>query len=212
MQKVNLKKLIPLFIRNPLRRLRNFILNLLQNVNRYYLYLKDYRAFKKISKNNNRFSILWNNRFPQILDKTKETLFDPHYIYHPAWAARIITKINIKKHIDISSTLHFSTILSAFIPVEFYDYRPANIRLDNFISKEGDLLSLPFPDDSVESLSCMHTIEHIGLGRYGDKIDPDGDLKALKEISRVIAPSGNFIFVTPIGKPKIYFNAHRINT
>ena len=56
----------------------------------------------------------------------------------------------------------------------------------------------------------MHTVEHIGLGRYGDKLDPNGDLKAIKELKRVLSVNGNLLFVVPIGKPKIMFNAHRI--
>ena len=56
----------------------------------------------------------------------------------------------------------------------------------------------------------MHTIEHIGLGRYGDELDAEGDSKAIKEIKRVLKDGGNFLFVTPVGKPKIEFNAHRI--
>ena len=59
----------------------------------------------------------------------------------------------------------------------------------------------------------MHTIEHIGLGRYGDPIDPQGDIKAAKELSRVLAKDGSLLFVTPIGqKPLIEWNAHRIYT
>jgi hypothetical protein len=50
----------------------------------------------------------------------------------------------------------------------------------------------------------------VGLGRYGDPIDPTGDITAAKELSRVLAPGGTFIFVTPVGKPKVAFNAHRI--
>ena len=56
----------------------------------------------------------------------------------------------------------------------------------------------------------MHTIEHIGLGRYGDEIDPQGDIKAINELKRVLAQNGDLLFVTPVGKPKIEFNAHRI--
>lgn len=56
----------------------------------------------------------------------------------------------------------------------------------------------------------MHAIEHIGLGRYGDKIDPDGDLKAISELKRVLAKDGDLLFVVPIGKPKLEFNANRI--
>jgi hypothetical protein len=56
----------------------------------------------------------------------------------------------------------------------------------------------------------MHTIEHIGLGRYGEPLDPDGDLKAIAELKRVTAPGGSLIFVSPIGRPRLLFNAHRI--
>ena len=56
----------------------------------------------------------------------------------------------------------------------------------------------------------MHTVEHVGLGRYGDKLDPHGDIDAAKELSRVVKKGGTFIFVVPVGKPKIEFNAHRI--
>lgn len=56
----------------------------------------------------------------------------------------------------------------------------------------------------------MHVIEHIGLGRYGDPLDPEGDLKAVMELKRVAAHGGTILFVVPIGKPQIIFNAHRI--
>lgn len=152
----------------------------------------------------------WDDIQPCLYDKTSVTPFDAHYIYHPAWAARIIKKINPEKHIDISSTVHFCTMLSAFVPVEFYDYRPAKLNLSNLESKQGDLNQLPFETESVTSISCMHTIEHIGLGRYGDKIDPDGDLKAISELQRVVKKGGNLLLVTPLGLPGIKFNAHRI--
>jgi SAM-dependent methyltransferase len=59
----------------------------------------------------------------------------------------------------------------------------------------------------------MHVVEHIGLGRYGDVIDWDGDLKAINELRRVVAPGGTLLFVVPIGgKARIQFNAHRIYT
>ncbi len=176
----------------------------------FSLFIKDYFNYKKLSKNNNRFLLSWKNRKVCLSDNTKNTNFDRHYIYHPAWAARILSKTQPKVHIDISSTLHFCSIVSAFIPIKFYDYRPANLKLDNLTSESADLLSLPFSDNSIKSLSCMHTIEHIGLGRYGDKLNPDGDLKAISELKRVLAVGGNLLFVAPIGKPKIMFNAQRI--
>lgn len=152
----------------------------------------------------------WKDRYPCLNDRTQSTEFDRHYVYHPAWAARVLAQTKPAIHIDISSTLHFCSIVSAFVPIEFYDYRPANLALANLTSRAADLTSLPFASKSITSLSCMHVVEHIGLGRYGDPLDADGDIKAMAELQRVVGTGGSLLFVVPIGKPKIIFNAHRI--
>ncbi|MHB8117591.1 MAG: DUF268 domain-containing protein [Methanothrix sp.] len=83
--------------------------------------------------------------------------------------------------------------------------------MNNLSMGSADLLSLPFENASIDSLSCMHVVEHMGLGRYGDPLDPDGDLKAICELVRVLSPGGNLLFVVPVGGiPKVMFNAHRI--
>lgn len=146
-----------------------------------------------------------------VHEATTQTNFDRHYIYHPAWATRIILHSKVASHIDISSTLHFCSMLSAMLPVRFYDYRPAALLLSGLSCDAADLTALPFEDDSILSLSCMHTVEHIGLGRYGDPLDYDGDLKAMKELARVLAIGGNLLFVVPVGNESvIYFNGHRV--
>jgi SAM-dependent methyltransferase len=143
-------------------------------------------------------------------DLLTETPLDPHYTYHPAWAARVLARTRPERHVDISSILCFGTIISAFMPVDFYDFRPAPVTLDNFSSSSIDLTRLTFPDNSIASLSSMHVIEHIGLGRYGDPLDADGDLKAIRELCRVLAPGGNLIVAVPVGRARIQYNAHRI--
>ena len=181
----------------------------LQNRPAQLLFKSDIAAYQKLNITG-RFPIINQDLFPCLNDKITYTNFDSHYIYHPAWAARILKNINPNKHVDISSTLSFCSVISAFIPTEFYDYRPADIRLSNLVSKSADLTALPFTDNSIESLSCMHTIEHIGLGRYGDTLAPDGDLIAINELKRVLKKNGNLLIVTPVGKPRLLFNAHRI--
>ena len=111
---------------------------------------------------------------------------------------------------DISSIVNFCAIVSAFVPVDFYDFRPAPVELDGLYTGAADLTQLHFPSDSIASLSCMHVIEHIGLGRYGDPLDPDGDLKAIGELVRVLAPGGDLLVATPVGRPRVEFNAHRV--
>jgi Caenorhabditis protein of unknown function, DUF268 len=185
----------------------------LKGVLKKYKFYKSYKDFLGENRNNDRFVISWKDRWPCLDDNTKGTDFDRHYVYHTAWAAKIVRETVTKKHIDISSYLYFSTIVSAFIPVEFYDLRPVKIELPNLILDTADLCSLPFESNSIFSLSCMHVVEHIGLGRYGDPVDYDGDLKAMTELARVLAIDGNLLFVVPIGNtPVIQFNAHRIYT
>jgi len=173
-------------------------------------YFGFFRDMIKYSRKESKHLVKFRNIFPCIHDKTKFTSFDRHYIYHPAWAARILKETKPDFHIDISSSLHFCSIVSAFIPIRFYDFRPARIELSNLSSKHANLTHLHFESNSIKSLSCMHTVEHIGLGRYGDSIDPDGDVKAISEIKRVLAVAGNLLFVVPVGKPKVMYNAHRI--
>jgi len=165
--------------------------------------------FKFIEHNDGRFPVKMSLLSPQLLDRATVTKIEPHYTYHPAWAARVLAKTRPESHVDFSSFIQFSTLVSAFIPIKFYDYRPANIKLENLKTMEGDLLSMPFESKSVMSLSCMHTVEHVGLGRYGDPVDPQGDLKAIKELKRVLAVGGTLLFVVPVGESKIIFNAHR---
>lgn len=157
-----------------------------------------------------RLKLNWDEIMPCYWDKTIDTQYDHHYLLHVAWAMRKVKEINPIFHTDISSSLNFCANLSAFIPVKFYDYRPANLSLSDLTSEHADLIKLHFDSSSINSLSCMHTIEHIGLGRYGDPLDYDGDIKAISELKRVVAIGGSLLFVVPVGKPKIVFNAHRI--
>jgi hypothetical protein len=74
----------------------------------------------------------------------------------------------------------------------------------------ADINRLPFADHSVSSLSCLHVIEHIGLGRYGDPINVDGARLAAQELQRVIGADGKLYLSTPIGRERVCFNAHRV--
>lgn len=177
----------------------------------YGRYLYQFKIFK--GTDGDRFKVSFSDRIVCLLEGDETTSFDKHYVYHTAWAARKLAEYMPEKHIDISSYTYFSTVASAFVPIDFYDYRPASIDISNLNTLKGDITSLSFDDASVESISCMHVIEHIGLGRYGDPLDPDADLLAFRELNRVLAPGGALLFVVPIGGcPRVVFNAHRIYT
>lgn len=101
-------------------------------------------------------------------------------------------------------------VVSGFVPVTFVDIRPLETKLSNFDCVAGNILRLEFADASIESISCLHVIEHIGLGRYGDPIDPNGSVSAARELARVVAPGGRLFLSTPVGRARVCFNAHRI--
>lgn len=184
---------------------------MLRKAQRKLSFLTQYREFIELNRRfRPEFRADWRDRWARLDDDTGHLPFDAHYVYHTAWAARALAETRPRKHIDISSYTYFATLVSAFLPVEFYDYRPADIHLSNLSCGQADLCNLQFEDRSVESISCMHTIEHIGLGRYGDPLDARGDQRALQELQRVVAPGGSLLVVVPVGKPRIQFNAHRI--
>lgn len=134
------------------------------------------------------------------------------YLLHCAWAARQIAEYKPKRHADFGSYVYFAALCSAFIPTfEFFDIRPIGVNVPGLGGGAADLMNLPFPDNSIESISCLHVLEHIGLGRYGDTLDPEGDQKAANELMRVLQPGGHLLVVFPMNEtPRINFNAHRI--
>lgn len=176
----------------------------------FFKYIKQAKVFFDLSHGEGNFI---TNLTPFLLDATENLQIEPHYTYHTAWAARRIREISPNKHVDISSHRMFATLVSAFVPFEYYEFRPAELYLSGLTSKRGDLLELPMESGSIQSMSCMHVVEHLGLGRYGDPIDPLADKKATKELSRVLAKQGNLLFVVPVGSEYIVqFNGQRIYT
>ena len=70
-----------------------------------------------------------------------------------------------------------------------------------------DYISQNIQTDVAISISSF---EHDGLGRYGDPINPNGDLEAMKLAKKLIKKDGLLFFSVPIGQDCIVWNAHRI--
>lgn len=134
-----------------------------------------------------------------------------HYFFQDIWAAKKIFNEKTTEHVDIASRIDgFIAHLLAYCKVTYVDIRNLQSNVENLTFIQGSILDLPYKDNSVNSLSCLHVIEHIGLGRYGDDVDALGHIKAAKELVRVLAPGGKLYFGTPIGQEKLCFDAHRI--
>ncbi len=175
----------------------------------YFWFISD--AFRYKAKGG-RGDIIGMNLYPILEDKTSYTPFDAHYFFQDTWAFENIISHKPGTHVDVGSRYEMSGYLSKIVKTVFVDLRTIDTKLRNLEIKKGDILHLPFGDGSIESLSSLSVAEHIGLGRYGDEINPDGTRMACAELDRVLAEGGRLYFSLPIGKERLSFNAHRIHT
>lgn len=201
------------------RRIRHFrykwvepvlpLMRLRQSISLYQRYLADKKKYAQMP-GAERLRFL--DTFPCLFDRTTTTPFDSHYFYQDIWAFKLIKASETPHHIDVGSRAIFVGMLTAITDVTFIDIRPLVTDLENYTSLPGSVLELPFPDNSIASISCLHVVEHIGLGRYGDPLDPYGTQKATQELARVLAPEGKLYFSVPLGQPRVCFNGHRIHS
>lgn len=132
------------------------------------------------------------------------------YFYQDCWAARQVFREQPAYVVDVGSTVLLVGILSQFRPCVSVDIRPLDARLEGLRCLPGSVLALPFNNDEVPCLTTMCVLEHIGLGRYGDPLNPSGTQDAVREIARVIAPGGVAVYSVPVGPEELLeFNAHR---
>jgi SAM-dependent methyltransferase len=168
----------------------------------------EWSAYNKMANNSQQASM--DKWYPCLFDNTGDTKIEPIYFYQDSWAFEKIYANKPRKHFDIGSHHKFVALLSKVVDLTMIDIRPLSLPLDSIRFVKGTILNLPFEDSSIESLSSMCVVEHIGLGRYGDPLDPNGSALAFKEIERVISRGGHFYFSVPVeGETTTYFNAHR---
>lgn len=173
-------------------------------------YIKYFNSLFKYKKMGGKIRFLYLAPFLNIDNANKQS-GGGHYFYQDIWALRKIASIKPAKHYDIGSRYDgFVGQCTAICPVVAIDIRPVNFKLSNLVFQEGNILKLPFKDNTINSLSCLHAIEHIGLGRYGDALDPLGSDKAMLELMRVLSTNGNLLISFPIGKERTEFNAQRV--
>lgn len=169
-------------------------------------YVKDWIVYRSRSSD----AVPAADSHPCLMDRLTYTPFDPHYFYQGAWLARRLKIAAPERHVDVGSSIMTIGVLSAIVDTLFVDYRPARGVLPGFAQLAANLTRLPFSDGSIASLSSLHVIEHVGLGRYGDPLDPEGTVKAASELQRILKPGGRLYIAVPIGRERVCFNAHRV--
>jgi SAM-dependent methyltransferase len=144
--------------------------------------------------------------------RAEAAMFDGHYFHQDLWAARKVLEHAPAEHFDFGSRVDgFVAHLLTFMPVTVIDVRPLDEDIEGLHFIQGDATHLlGIPDASLASVSSLHAVEHFGLGRYGDPVDPRAADKVMATLSRVLAPKGRLYLSVPIGRERLMFNAHRI--
>ena len=135
-----------------------------------------------------------------------------HYYHQDLYVAQRVFRANPQRHLDVGSRVDgFVAHVASFREIEILDIRPLESKSKNIKFLQWDLMERMPADQTTDSLSCLHTLEHFGLGRYGDPIDPKGHLKGFQNLIAAVKPGGHFYLSFPIGSiERVEFNAHRV--
>ena len=154
------------------------------------------------------------HRYPIYTDfKEQAGTATGHYFHQDLLVATFINQAKPKRHIDVGSSMDgFVAHVASYRDIEVFDVRPLkNTGHDRIKFRQANLMVL---DDSMtgicDSLSCLHALEHFGLGRYGDPIDPMGHIKGFNNFHKMLQSGGILYISFPIGKSEVHFNAHRV--
>lgn len=191
----------------------NYIDTIKKDLMKKKRYEEDVKKFKSLSHDND---FEFHKTCCIYEDEVAAAVTDPHYFLMDLYFAKIINKRRPTNHYDIGSRVDgfIAHLLASEIPVTLLDIRPFPIEIEGLSFVQTDATSLKqIEDDSLESISSLHAIEHFGLGRYGDFIEPQAWKTALKSIQSKVKPGGFFYLGIPIGnKAQINFNMHRVFT
>ncbi len=181
---------------------------LLGNVRHIWRYLRTRRAFQR------RGGFI-SASAPILSDFTSEAgTAKGHYFHQDLLVATMVHEEAPRRHIDIGSRVDgLVAHIASFRPVEVLDIRELpSCGHPNIQFLKADLMDpTAAPLDAADSVSCLHAIEHFGLGRYGDPIDPEGHIKGFRNICRMVEPGGRLYVSFPVArKRQVVFNAHRV--
>jgi len=134
------------------------------------------------------------------------------YFWQDLYVAQQIYSASPDRHVDIGSRVDgFAAHVASFREIEVFDIRPLTSKIPGMLFTQADLMNPKgISEDYCDSLSCLHALEHFGLGRYGDPIDPEGHITGLRNMAKILKSGGTFYLSTPIGQASVEFNANRV--
>lgn len=175
-------------------------------------FVDDIQKYNKLNKRKN-FAIDKQYMWPIIKDKYAMAGTMGNYFWQDLWAARLIIQSKTVRHFDIGSRLDgfIAHLLSAGVDVTMIDVRKFPGEIEKLHTIVDDATSLhQIPDESIDSMSALCSLEHFGLGRYGDPIDPEACFKCFDSIQKKMRKGGKLYLSIPVGRERLEFNAHRV--
>ena len=174
----------------------------------YTRYRKHYKEFRRLGGN-------ITKRYPILSDFNDQAGYAKgHYFHQDLLVAGLIHQKKPNRHIDIGSRVDgFVAHVASYRKIEVIDVRElGDTGHSNIVFTKADLMDEKNPPNQItDSLSCLHVIEHFGLGRYGDPLDPLGHIKGFNNILKMLKMNGTLYISFPIGKKnEVHFNAHRV--
>lgn len=172
----------------------------------------DAEVYSKMNKRPN-FAIDKSYMWECTNDKFDNAGTVGNYFWQDLWAAKLIIKSKVKQHFDIASRLDgfIAHLLAAEINVSMINVRKFPTEIENLETIVDDATTLhQIPDESIESMSALCSLEHFGLGRYGDPIDPEACFTCFDNIQKKLRKGGKLYISVPIGKERVEFNALRV--
>lgn len=135
------------------------------------------------------------------------------YFRQDLLVAREIFEAAPDRHVDIGSRVDgFVAHVASFREIEVFDVRPVSDSTPGITFRKADFMN-PVAgslEGCCDSLSCLHALEHFGLGRYGDPIDVIGHERGISNMARLLSPGGVFYLSVPVGRARVEFNANRV--
>jgi SAM-dependent methyltransferase len=167
-------------------------------------FFEEYRTFKGTIDPN-------IDIFIDRIDQSGDHPYD-YREFETAFAAGHIKRCSPGSILDIGSRRTFLAGVASHYDLLSVDIRP---RPAAFLGEKvivGDASRIPLADESCDLVLSLNAVEHFGLGRYGDQINPDADSLAFAEWQRILKPGGSLLFSTTISSNgfAVAFNAHRI--
>lgn len=135
-----------------------------------------------------------------------------YYQQTDTWLYQALDKYSIKDKLVVIMGSRFPVYESICL---VYGGNPTTVDYNAIVSSDARLKIMTTEECAqhqvrFDAAFSISSFEHDGLGRYGDALNPEGDLEIMQEMQWVLKPNGLLFLAVPIGPDALVWNANRI--